>query len=297
MVVAAPLGIVLGFLGEFALDILFVAAILAAFGLAYWILENARGFALRLPLVSSLVVGAIDNIALLLVVTQNSFDSVIDAHVVQIARTLRNVLEYYIAPVMYTRDNAIHDLYGNVIKLWQLGIVTQNTVAYIINTYVHDLYGNVVQLWDRVKMTETNVSYIINTYVHDLYGNVVQLWSHVTAIETQAIPRLQANEVALANALAELQAYLPLLRQLAQFESRTQQGIAGLGTQEAALEQQGRVLGQQISTVLPLAGLAALGAVAIQNLVNVAEDPCFCLNQGGLSDLTDRVSALEEMGP
>lgn len=53
-------------------------------------------------------------------------------------------------------------------------------------------------------------------------------------------------------------------------------------------------LADSLTQVLPLSVIAALGATAITNLMDLAQDPCFCMSPlGGLNDIPGRILALE----
>lgn len=151
-------------------------------------------------------------------------------------------------------------------------------------------------------------------------ANVVvgQLAARVAALDAYVVHVVVVRLVAAEQQLLALVPFLPLLQRLAAFEQATaiaigaesaQLGRIGgaVGVLEGDITQVWQHVGQLeraiteqqavIAKLVALLTLAGLGAVALENVVRLAKDPCYCLTTGGFSDLPGRVEALENFGP
>jgi hypothetical protein len=269
-----------------------------AFAFIYWLLRQARNAASALPL--GLGAPVVGRIVVLISATWNiaiAYQHVLDEQFFWIHHYLRLALHYFFAPILMP-------LYS---------IVTSHTAAleWLRTTYFVQVQTAFDYLFGHVGVLEVANLWLRTTYfpqvqkAFDYLFNIaashlawVRFFVDVYFPQVQTtFDAVRADAALTAAAVRELQAYLPLLRTLAEFETQTAQGIAGTLGRVGELERTQADILRDLSKVLPLSVVAALGIAAIMNLERVARDPCHCLNSGDLSDLPQRVAALEEFGP
>lgn len=133
----------------------------------------------------------------------------------------------------------------------------------------------------------------------DVNGRVKPAVSQAQSTADGAVAHANTLDGRLTRLEAILAPILPVVSALA-VEGTWPLDLPGrVGTLEQGLEGLRTRLGLdegQLARVLPLAGLAALGAAAIANAEALARDPCFCLDNLNLSDIAMRVEALENLG-
>ncbi len=128
----------------------------------------------------------------------------------------------------------------------------------------------------------------VSTAVGQLRADADQLRAELGQVGSQVL--------ADAAILAQLAVLIPGLQALVGAEGAA---IAGLQTLPGELAQlEGRVKGQttDLGKLAALLGLAALGAVAIENLIRIARDPCSVCPGLDLGTVEQRLESLEAFG-
>lgn len=177
------------------------------------------------------------------------------------------------------------------------------------------LFNDISGIWNAIYGWVNAAIIAAHSLAQAAYGLANSAW---IAAGT-ALSRIGAAEVNIAwlllhfvpgvnarlSALEAVAAEVPvMLRDLSGLKGLTAQQAADIAALTVAVKSidttigiDGREIGTlagQLAQVLPLSVIAALGLTAIDTLVKVAEDPCYCMSStGNLSDLTSRVLALE----
>jgi hypothetical protein len=269
-----------------------------AFAFIYWLLRQASNAARSLPL--GLGAPIVGRIAVLIGATWNiaiAYQHVLDEQFYWIHHYFRLVLHYFFAPILMP-------LYS---------IVTSHTAAldWLRTVYFAQVQTAFDYLFNHVGILEVANVWLRTTYFPQvqkafdyLFGIAASHLAWIRFFVDVYFPQVQTTfdavraDAALTTvALRELQAFLPLLRTLAEFETQTAQGIAGTLGRVGELERGQADILRDLSKVLPLSVVAAMGIAAIMNLERVARDPCHCLTVGDFNDLPQRVASLEELGP
>lgn len=297
MVIPVVGGGVIVALADRVLAFAMLAVALLFFGGVYWLLVNARGRLAGLPLVGGAAVTAVNLMIVFVQVNAYAANSIIQLQLHFASRALRVVLNYFLAPVLMPVmtmvqgvSNRVWDYDHNVFPRVQATFA--DVWAHIAN-YDFNVFPRIAAT--LVTLTNDATLLGLGLIAHD--RRITGIESRVADYDQNVFPRVQAIFASHATAIAELQAFLPLLRDLAGFEAGAVGGIRTLGGRVATLERGEADLARDLARVLPLSVVVALGAAAVLNLERVARDPCHCLNAGGWSDLPDRISALEELGP
>ena len=273
-------------------------AVLGTIGLAaiYWALTHARGIAGGVPVAGRVLVSGIDGLR---------------TTVVGLMRWQEDAIV-----------GAVHDLTRRVVQVValctrsQFGAVIQanSDLSGVVATAVAQLNDEVWPLARSAAQGVSDLSGVVQTVVRQLDDQVFPRLAAVekagsdlsgvvavavAQLDDQVFPelgRLQAQAAQLDRRLAVLEGYRGLLGELAGFEGGVAGQLAGLRAGvtglERAIEGERATLGRLVS----LLGLAGLGALALENLADLARDPCRCLTGGPFSDLEDRVEALENAG-
>jgi hypothetical protein len=297
VLIPAAAGGALAVLGEVALIIAILAGLLLALALIFWLLTNAQNAARALPFVGGQIAGVIGNVINSVVVLGSAFEPVIRIQLFYLHHALRVLLNLFLGPLLLNIYGAFNFLTPRVNYIY-------DTWRPFINAVLGDVYGRIGTLADFAGwLHEIEVPRIEAL----LFGQAARIadilgWVNVVGSVTfpnifGAINQLRADLVLTVVAVRELQAFLPLLRRLTEFETQTVQGIEGVLGRVGDLERAESDLARDLAKVLPLAVVAAIGIAAIRNLERVARDPCHCLTVGDFNDLPSRVAALEELGP
>lgn len=110
------------------------------------------------------------------------------------------------------------------------------------------------------------------------------------------LPAIRGIEAGLDQRLRALEGYIDVLRGISGFEQSALGRLAGI---EAGVRSLGGVvqgIESQVTSTLPLSLAIGTSVIAIENLVRLSKDPCWCLTQGPLNDLPMRIAALEGIG-
>lgn len=297
IVIPAAAGAVLLFLADLALSILIVGGILMMVGLIYWLLTHIRDQVRGLVIVGGAAARIIDIGLNTTIWVARSYENVIKANLFYLARNVRMTLHYFIAPVVLPIWNLLYVVNDHVAGLeryvggWvTVTILTINDHVVGLERYVGGFVTNtLLVLNDRVGGLERYVGGFVTQTLLVLNDRVFHAERAIGAHEAQLVQQL--------GMIAELQAFLPLLRALADFEAKQVHGLEGMGARVGDLERTTDFLTRDLQKVLPLSVVVALGIAAVANLERLARDPCHCLTVGDFNDLPARVSALEEMGP
>lgn len=195
-------------------------------------------------------------------------------------------LVYYVHGLAAQAAAGVASLWSNVDEVWRYlaGWVTTNINAALtaiagIHIAIGSINVTIGTLINRIAAAASTLEWVV---VKAIPG----IDSRITTLEkTAALVPAMAAELASLHALSQEQ-----IKQIAALTS----AVATIDTTIGIDGRQIKTLADQLTTVLPLSVIAALGITAIGNLVKVAEDPCYCLSPaGGLSDLPLRVMALE----
>ncbi len=296
MVIPVVGGGVIVALADLALALMLIAAGLLALAFVYWMLNNVRGAVAGLPVIG----GTVANIITLAIATTQAAASgvsyVMQLQLHYIVHNLRIVLNYFLAPLFIPIMTVLQNVSDRV---WDYD---HNTFPRVAATFT--------SVWDHIRHYDFEVFPAISARFDFLerWASAIQstwptllfrvdgLASRVNDYDQNVFPRIAARFAGDAAALAELQAFLPLLRTLQGFESGTVRGIEGVAGDVAGLRDRAGQIERELAKVLPLSVVVALGAAAVLNLERVARDPCHCITSGDFSDLPDRVASLESMG-
>ncbi len=296
MVIPVVGGGVIVVLADLALALMMLTAGLLALAFVYWLLANVRGRVAGLPVIG----GTVANIITLAILTTQAVASgvsnVMQLQLHYIVHNLRIVLNYFLAPLFMPIWNQLQGLSNRV---WDYDNNAFPRIAATFTSVLDHIRHYDFEVFPAIAatlVTLTNDATLLGRTLFPLVTRVEGLAGRVADYDQNAFPRIAARFAADAVALAELQAFLPLLRTLQGFESGTVRGIEGVARDVAGLRDVTGTLERDLARVLPLAVVAAIGATAILNLERVARDPCHCLTVGDFSDLPDRIASLETMG-
>jgi hypothetical protein len=117
--------------------------------------------------------------------------------------------------------------------------------------------------------------------VAQLQGQVADLTGRLTQAEA---------------ALAAVLGVVPLVHQLQALTAGAGSGVSALERDVAAQQARLGTIDAELARVLGLTSVAALGAVAIANLIRIARDPCNICPGLDLSNVQGRLLALEMFG-
>lgn len=240
----------------------------------------------------------------------NLFVSLIGGAVV-LVRVLAAGVEGYMIWTQRVTATAFHWAVGEVIDLkFRVFYTFWNVLLWQVNSIILPFQANADQAirglqhytFDELIPFERNADAAIRGLQHYTFDELIPF----ERVADQAIRGLQHYtfdelipfERGADQAIRALQHYTfdDILPRLGSDEVAVQRAFENLRGNLGQLEGRIGEIEQTLRLVLPLATLAALGAVAIENLRNVARDPCYCLHSGDLSDLPFRVEALEELG-
>lgn len=192
----------------------------------------------------------------------------------------------YVRSVATKAEAGVVTLTGSINAAWHYlgGWVTTNIYAAL---------NGIAAININLAGIHTTVGGILTSLAHDA---ATLEWITVKAIpgidtkiatleKTAALVPAMATELATLHALSQEQ-----IKQIAALTS----AVATIDTTIGIDGRQIKTLMDQLTQLLPLAALSALGITAIGTLVKVAEDPCYCVGpEGALSDMPGRVLALE----
>lgn len=297
IVPAAAGGVAVVALTEIALAIAIFAAGMLAFALLAWILTHAEQAARALPFVGGQVAGIVHNIYLTTYVLAQAIEFQMQIQIANMHHWYRILVNAFMAPVIMPIYYSLNGIF--------------NTTYWLSNTWRPFIEATIGFVEDWLKFLNASLTWVRDVEfpraweairgawdvlaVHAAAINLI-LYQHIPAI-WDGINGLRADLVLVITAVRELQAYLPVLRRLAEFEAEAVRGIEGVAGRVGALERAETDLARDLAKVLPLAIVVAVGLAGVRNLERLARDPCHCLTLGDFSDLPSRVEALEELGP
>lgn len=192
----------------------------------------------------------------------------------------------YALSLAHSAQALIGLLFNDISGLWNAingwvtsGINAAHALAAFAEQGVQQLAATAGMLLTRIGTAEVNIAWLLLHFV----------------------PGVNARLSALEAVAAEVPV---MLRDLSGLKGLTAQQAADIAALTVAVKSidttigiDGREIGTlagQLAQVIPLAAISALGITAIDTLIKVAEDPCYCMSStGDLSDLTSRVLALE----
>lgn len=259
--------------------------------------RQARGFAGGLPIIASPVITAIDGLLATIQHAAELVDKTLQAQLVWAVQGLGHIVVVAFNAAGAVILTLIHHtaalLAVTVVELTHLRTVVVPQLGVRLAGAVTEL----VRLRDHV----------IAALVHDVAG-----LAHFVTVE------LVGRVMAVERAVAALIPFLGMLERLASLgfdpaaalQADAQQlgriagGVGALGADLGAIGARVGTLETDLANsqatlarLVALLALAGVGAVALENLLRLAKDPCYCLTQGSFSDLPGRVEALENFGP
>lgn len=276
-------------------DVLVFASMLAI-AVILWTTLQLRAPAGRLPVVGGTLINAIDSVRQAVTQIALGMEQFFAAQQAQVSSLWTRFILQVLNPTIAGFQNAIVSVGLRVedIATRRLSAL-ENTVAGLSGTVLTLLVPLVDQHTHRITSIETDTRDVIHPTIEDL--------SHKATTTAQllenAIGRVGTLEHDLAAAVAvlgTLAPFLPILRGLAAFETASAGGLTALGGELTLQRGRVQVLENDLSKVLALAGVTALGAVAIQNLIRVARDPCKGCPGADLTNYEARLFQLEMFG-
>lgn len=273
---------------------LFVAML--AIAVILWSTLQARQPAGNVPIVGSVLVGAIDGIRQAVTQLALQLEQFFSWQQSQVNQLWQAFILQVLNPAVAGWQNAIvsvglavegiasRDLPAVQAAVSTLQRESVNVVAPQLGQLTHDLAAVEAVERDVTAPAIAQLSAQASTAAQD----AAQLAGRVKTLEQQ----LAAAE----GVLERLAPFLPLLGSLATFESGTAGGVSALERQVGLSQQQLKDLQEQLAKLIGLGGIAALGAVAIANLARVARDPCRPCGNADLSNYEARLFALEMFG-
>lgn len=283
------------------LVVVIVAALLVALVLTsaqlYLNGKQARGYAVNLPVIANPVTTAIDALLNAIKSAAHAVDPILNDVMI---RGVQGFAALVVLCVNSAGALFISGVHAVQAQAAQLSI----DLTHVINVVVPQFHAQLVAL-------ANDLGHLRDVVVADLSAQM-------TLLLTRTVPGLVARLVALETSVTALVPFLGMLQALAglpvapaKWLIQDAAAIANLGADVGVIERDlsdifGRVrtledqLADARSTLarlVTLLALAGVGAVALENLLRVARDPCYCLNDGGFSDLPGRVEALENFGP
>lgn len=171
--------------------------------------------------------------------------------------------------------------YNNLPQIYQLLANDTKDVAAVTQLAQYIWYHELPLVRMAEQQAATNIDAVTRLAQHIWYND---------------LPTIRGIEAGLDQRLRVLEGYIDVLRGLSGFEQGAlgrlagiEAGVRGLGTALQGIE-------GQVTATLPLSLAIGTSVIAIENLVRLSKDPCWCLTQGPLNDIPTRLSALEGIG-
>lgn len=255
--------------------------------------HQARSFALNLPVVANPVVSAIDWLISFNLQAARLIDTALEIVAVQSAQALANLIVTIVNIAAATLIALIHSTAQQAGRAEALAIHIEVVELVAVRQQLAQLAAEI----GHVQQVET-----------------AQLQAAVAAIERTLATDLARALAAAAVVERQLAPYLPMLARLAELPQDAAQTIlrllaltGELGAAVAVLEAQAVTLESGVSALersianqqallgrlAILLTLAAAGAVAIQELVRIARNPCEVCQGLNINDLEARVASVE----
>lgn len=279
-----------------ALVDVFMFVAMLAIAVILWTTLQARAPAGNVPVVGSVLVGAIDGIRQAVTQLAQSLEQFFGWQQSQVNTLWQSFIAQVVNPLVAGWQNAIVS-----VGLKVESIATQELPA--VQAAVATLQSDAVQVVapQLLQLTQ-DVGSLAATERDVTAPAIAQLGAQASTAAQDAaelagrVATLEGDLAAAVAILGRLAPFLPLLSQLAVFESGTAGGVSALERQVGLSQQQLRDLQEQLAKLIGLGGLAALGAVAIANLARVARDPCRPCGNADLTNYEARLFALEMFG-
>jgi len=274
----------------------FVFVCLVAIAVMLWTLLQVRAPAGKLPVVGGALVNAIDGIR---------------TSIAQLAGSLETFLGHQATAASDLWQRFILQVVNPTLASFQVGLIyvgskVEALAALNVPKLEHDVAAVELQLYGSVQPVLAQAQADIGELIHfeqSVAGPAIaglELEASRAAQELgNALARVAALESQLAAVLPVVQAvapFLSLLQQLAAFESASAGGVSALERAVAGQQDRLKALQDDLAKLLGLAAITALGAVAIENLIRVARDPCTACQGVDLSQNEARLFALEMFG-
>lgn len=261
-----------------------------------WLLVQARVPAGRVPLAGSLAVSAIDGLRAQIASLFGALGVFLDWQQTQITHLWTGFINQVVAPLVAGVNTL---LASTVTGLTHLALVVVPAIQHEL-AQVQALELQVIQpalhlVQGAVAFDQHLIQTVILPDIHALQlaeSAAIQELGQLRAQLGDLTGRLAQAELALATVVS----ILPLVHQLQALGATTAGGVSALERDVASQQAAIRAVEAELAKVLGLAGVAALGAVAIANLVRILRDPCGICPGLDLSNVQGRLLALEMFG-
>lgn len=261
-----------------------------------WLLVQSRAPAGRIPIAGSLVVSAIDGLRAVIVTLFGQLGAFMDWQQTQVNHLWTGFINQVVAPI----TSGLHALVLSA----QLGLT--HLASVVVPQLAHDLAQLQAVTVQLIQPAVRLLQLELAVEQHLIQSVVVPDLRALQLAEAQAAGELLRAEAQIGDltarigqaevALAAVVSVLPIIHQLQGLATNTGAGVSALERDVAQQQANVRAVEAELAKVLGLAGVAALGAVAIANLIRIARDPCGVCPGLDLSNVQGRLTALEMFG-